>query len=46
MDMSFWFYVLERRGKIEQERKAKTTLISVCCISIILILVTLLINCT
>ena len=27
MDMSFWFYVLERRRKAEQERKAKEAFI-------------------
>lgn len=40
MDMSFWFYVLERRAKAEQERKAREAFALVAVVSVICLVAT------
>ena len=40
MDMSFWFYVLTRRAKAEQERKAREAFTLVAVVSIVCLIAT------
>lgn len=40
MDMSFWNYVLERRRKVEQERKAREMFTLVAVVSVICLVAT------